>query len=119
MTTTTGPGGSGAGGAGCSMPCGGGLNCCAGKCVNYNNDILNCGKCGNKCEVGLPYCDKGKCSKPPCGGIACIGTKFCCGNECCDIGKLCCTVPGPIEMGPKCYTPTAEGSCPAGCPDCK
>jgi len=37
-------------------------NCCNGVCVNYENDHLNCGSCGNSCSDGL-ICLNGVCSE--------------------------------------------------------
>jgi len=38
-------------------------NCCNGVCVNYENDHLNCGSCGNSCSAGL-ICLNRVCSEP-------------------------------------------------------
>src|SRR6185295_5926662 len=102
-------------GAMCSPACGVGFTCCDGVCVNENNDILNCGVCGKKCEGTHPYCDLGKCGMPPCEGVPCAATLFCCGASCCQAGELCCTVPSSLATGAKCTKPTDMGSCPAGC----
>jgi hypothetical protein len=53
-------------------------------------------------------------------GVAC-GESFCCGQDCCANGQLCCDVPGPISSPtPKCYDPDPmTGSCPVGCSACK
>lgn len=52
--------------------------CCNGKCVNYQNDHLNCGECGNSCDSG-EFCKEGKCEKIDpnsyCRSIK--GEKFC------------------------------------------
>jgi hypothetical protein len=94
-----------------------GLVCCNGKCVNTNNDILNCGQCGNKCAGTVPFCN-GTCGTPPCSG-ACDAAGNCCYDQCCAPGKLCCNVPGPgPTMGPRCNDPI-DGTCPAGCPACR
>jgi hypothetical protein len=115
-----GGGDGGQGGCNCSM----GFQCCAGRCVNQANDILNCGACGKTCPGPHPFCEGGSCTQAqavcnmqkPCGG----GT-FCCGTLCCGNLMLCCEVPGPgPSMGPSCVDPNQNfGSCPPGCPLCK
>ncbi len=110
---------SGAGGmAGCNPKCQVGFSCCDGSCVNANNDILNCGTCGKKCDGTHPFCNAGTCDKPPCNGVPCAAILFCCGSQCCSAGQLCCDVPGPVASGVKCYDPV-NGTCPGGCPGCK
>ncbi len=95
------------------------FQCCGDVCVNFDNDIKNCGKCGKECPGATPYCAKGTCQPaPPCEGTTCANG-VCCGSDCCDLGQLCCDVPGPITMGPKCTAPTDTGSCPLGCKLCK
>jgi hypothetical protein len=120
-TATGGSGGTATGGAGGTAGCNAktcGFTCCQDQCKNTDNDILNCGTCGTVCGGATPYCDQGKCTpQPPCGGVACIGTKFCCGTQCCDMNQLCCDVPGPTPTGPKCTTPV-NGTCPTGCAGC-
>ncbi|MSP24940.1 MAG: hypothetical protein EXR75_07180 [Myxococcales bacterium] len=110
---------SGTGGGACSPACSDGFTCCAGKCRNIENDSTNCGACGTACvEDGAPFCDHGKCGPKPCdANLVCVATKTCCGTNCCDIGMLCCNVPGPIEQGPTCVAPV-DGTCPLGCPNC-
>jgi hypothetical protein len=90
---------------------------CDGACVNTDNDILNCGSCGNTCAGAHPYCAGGSCVTAPCSGAACGGSMWCCGTSCCAPGELCCDVPGPIDRGPQCTTPVG-GTCPMGCPLC-
>jgi hypothetical protein len=93
--------------------------CCGSLCVNPDNDILHCGDCSSKCGGAAPYCDHGKCGTPPCNAPQLCGAgALCCGASCCQAGQICCDVPGPVEMGPACTAPTAEGTCPKGCPLC-
>jgi len=111
-TGTTG----GSGGAPQCPKCEIGLDCCDGKCVNFKNDINNCGICGEQCTQTNPFCDDGNCSDPPCNGGVCTDPQFCCGTECCDDNMLCCVVQlGPVGP-PSCTKPTKEGSCPPGNP---
>jgi hypothetical protein len=117
--TSTGAGGSGGsgGGAVCTVACTTGFTCCNGTCINPNNDILNCGVCGHACDGPTPFCN-GACVTPPCTGAACSNPAFCCGDQCCNAGQLCCDVPGPVERGPLCTDPV-DGTCPKGCPACR
>jgi hypothetical protein len=101
----------------CSPGCAPGMTCCGGTCVNEGNDILNCGGCGKTCGGVHPYCDNGNCASPPCSGIACPVSEFCCDTQCCAPGMLCCHVPSNIPTTPTCVAPV-NGTCPAGCPLC-
>ena len=92
--------------------------CCGDTCVNPNNDIQNCQSCGHGCSGAHPFCDQGTCGSAPCGGPSCVGPEFCCANACCQPGQLCCDVPASVDMGPQCTDPTADGTCPVGCPWC-
>src|SRR5262249_18017295 len=98
--------------------CNSGLSCCGDLCVNHQNDILNCGTCGNKCPGAHPYCDNGTCGMPPCSGATCAGTEFCCGAQCCTAGQICCEGnAGPSFI--KCQDPDPmTGTCDKGCPEC-
>jgi len=108
----TGMAGSAGSGGDCSPACGASRQCCAGQCVNEQNDLHNCGACGIVCDVGM-YCGAGKCAKPPCTATCAGGT--CCGTECCNESQICCDPQGPIVTGPRCLTPSASGTCPMGC----
>jgi len=116
---TTGAGGSGV----CAVPCTTGRSCCGGGCVNIQNDPLNCGMCGNRCEGATPYCGDGTCQQPPCDPQVelCAPGSICCGSTCCPVGDICCEDQGPVSRGPSCFSPTAaEPTCPQGCaPLCK
>ena len=106
-------GSAGSGGASaCNPACGTSRQCCAGKCVNEENDPHNCGACGKTCDAGT-YCGSGQCVKPPCE-TTCTGDT-CCGTECCMAGQICCDPQGPLDSGPRCTTPSDSGTCPMGC----
>jgi len=115
-----GTGGAGTGGVGggsvCTTACLRGFICCDGACVNPNNDILNCGGCGQSCTGPAPFCS-GTCGMAPCSMASCANQALCCGDQCCGAGQLCCNVPGPVDTGPRCTDPVA-GTCPKGCPEC-
>lgn len=61
-------GSTGGTGGGCG-DCGD-FDCCGGQCVNFGNDVLNCGACGNVCPGPQAYCDQGVCGAPPCASTA-------------------------------------------------
>lgn len=106
---------SGAGGASCGGNCG--FSCCGSECINTNNDLHNCGQCGTVCPASTPYCDNGKCAKPPCESTSCAAGTTCCMNECCAAGELCCEVnAGASRIG--CFPATDTGTCPLGCAQC-
>ena len=88
--------------------------------MNPDNDILHCGGCATKCDGPQPYCDLGKCGTPPCTSPQLCGpAATCCGAVCCNAGEICCNVPGPVEMGPKCQLPDPETmTCDKGCVGC-
>jgi hypothetical protein len=113
-----GSGGS-AGGDGGTCDCGAFAqyrSCCGDRCVNVQNDPLNCGACGNRCPAEKPFCGAGTCQTPPCSGGSCDAGGQCCGSNCCQTGQICCSIEGPVGGINSCYTPTADQpSCPAGC----
>jgi hypothetical protein len=115
-----GGGASGAGGGGvCNVLCMTGRACCGGGCVNPQNDPMNCGQCGVRCDGANPLCSGGTCRPAPCSPSAgvCPASSICCGNACCAAGDLCCEADGPVSGGPPtCLTPTAaQSTCPQGC----
>jgi Chaperone of endosialidase/Stigma-specific protein, Stig1 len=110
-------GSAGTGGV-CLAACTVGRTCCGGGCVNTENDPMNCGACGKRCEGETTFCNGGTCVAPPCGPtVRCTSQSSCCGNACCAPGDLCCDRQGPISDGqPICFTPTADQrTCPQGC----
>lgn len=126
MTTSGSPTSTGSS-TGTGVTCGDcqGFDCCPdangkGACVNKQNDVHNCGDCGNPCGGLAPYCDHGKCGTPMCDpNTVCIGTATCCGTQCCNPDQLCCAVPGPVGEQLGCVTPTETGTCPMGCVLCQ
>lgn len=70
----------------CTPPCSAGQECCRGRCVDpntaYDNDIRNCGFCGNECDLKVAdRCLNGQCS---CGDRTACGSGF----KCCNIGGV-------------------------------
>lgn len=63
-------------------------------CVDLQFDVLNCGACGNVCDVTLT-CVSGKCAPDPCGAPAAIGEvcQLACPNPC--SGGRACAATGP------------------------
>jgi hypothetical protein len=103
------------GGASCGPNCG--FKCCGPECINTGNDINNCGACGTVCPGPNPYCNNGKCDKPPCQGPTCAAGTNCCEADCCKAGELCCEVnAGASRIA--CTPATAKGTCPLGCAQC-
>ena len=119
-STSGGGGTSGSSGVACSPSCAGtGLTCCNGKCVNLDNDPVDCGACGVTCGGTTPFCER-SCIATPCyqDAGACTGTS-CCGTQCCNAGDICCLAETGTVNFPKCYTPpTEQPSCPIGCLSC-
>ncbi len=106
-----------AGAAGCPMNCTmAGLSCCGSQCANTNNDVKNCGACGEECSGAFPFCDNGTCGTAPCTSTSC-GAATCCDSQCCTAGQLCCVVPGGPQGPPRCVE-ALNDSCPPGCPNC-
>jgi hypothetical protein len=60
--------------------CKGGKKKCGKTCRDLQTDPLNCGSCGNRCDVGKE-CHDGTCSCPE--------EETECGGACCDIGFAC------------------------------
>jgi hypothetical protein len=110
-------GSAGMGGGVCNLQCTVGRACCGGACVNENNDPMNCGKCGTRCEGAKNLCSGGTCVQPTCSGMAVCPSANCCGSGCCLAGQLCCEAQGSVAGGePSCFTPTADQkTCPQGC----
>jgi hypothetical protein len=103
----------------CASGCGPGLTCCGASCANLQNDILNCGACGNTCAGPDPFCDYGQCTQAPCTVPPPTSGGLCCGDAICGPRQLCCNVPGPgpAMLGPSCAD-EVNGTCPVGCPAC-
>jgi hypothetical protein len=115
-----GTGAAGTGGGACAgIRCTVGRTCCGGGCANVNNDPMNCGMCGKRCEGPTNLCSGGKCVAPTCSPNVelCAPNSFCCGSACCAPGDLCCEHDGPVSGGPpSCFTPTKDQpTCPQGC----
>src|SRR5436190_2137785 len=82
VTGTAGTSGTaGTGGGVCSVQCMTGSMCCGGTCVNHTNDPFNCGKCGNVCPSGAPFCGSVTCQQVTCApNVTCVTNTTCCGN---------------------------------------
>jgi hypothetical protein len=125
-TTTAGTGGAGGlGGAGgqggeggTPCTCADGLSCCGEACVNLNNDVLNCGECGNACTAPNT-CIQGECKDPcpPDFGCDSAEGKVCCGLQCCDPGLICCDYGAAGTPELHCQPPE-NGTCPVACSGC-
>lgn len=44
----------------CRRPSSPGPDCCSGRCVNVDTNLLNCGQCGRRCRYAATCCD-GRC----------------------------------------------------------
>ena len=81
-----------------------GLTCCDPACVNEQNDPLNCGTCGHRCDGATSMCELGNCVLPTCAPP-------------CTSNQSCCDVKGP---GPSMPPACVDGpTCPVGCPLCQ
>ncbi len=56
------------------VSCDGGLEGCAGKCVDLTSNPNNCGACGTVCTAPTATCLAGKCTGCPAGQEMCAGT---------------------------------------------
>jgi hypothetical protein len=82
--------GSDAGAEECAEECAPGRTCCGDVCVDTRIDPFNCGKCGYQCPDEMPVCAGGCVPKSSCGASCNSGEQFCCGNQCCNNGEVCC-----------------------------
>ncbi|KAF2793880.1 hypothetical protein K505DRAFT_337428 [Melanomma pulvis-pyrius CBS 109.77] len=48
---------------------------CSGTCSELENDVQNCGSCGNRCSEGN-FCTNGVCTSPPCDST-CLNQRAC------------------------------------------
>jgi hypothetical protein len=89
-----------------------GLFCCAGACVDPNDDVMNCGSCGNLCgtQHAAPHCAMGVCSITCASGFGdCdIDPKNGCEADLKSSASSCgsCSV--------TCMAPNTPGSCRSG-----
>lgn len=105
----------------CNRPCGPGLECCGGLCVNTATSATHCGGCGGNCQGET--CCGGRCfatetSTTHCGacGRACDEGEVCCGDACADLrtdGAHCGTCPnscggGDVCCGGECHAPASS-----------
>jgi hypothetical protein len=60
-------------------PCAAGQTLCAGTCVNTTNNAMNCGACGNICDVGTA-CKSSKCLLND--GHECVSASECVSGSC-------------------------------------
>lgn len=108
--------------------CKGGKTKCDGKCVNVDTDPLNCGGCGQRCQLNAT-CTDGQCA---CVVPACPDFQF--GFTCCPQGNpVSCSCglsdPGSLFTDPltcddipaaecpeaqRCIGPTCQACCPVG-----
>jgi hypothetical protein len=103
--------------------------CCDGFCVNLDDDPLNCGACGKRCQLNAE-CDEGQCA---CVVPACQDFDF--GFTCCPpsdpVDSCACGLvnPGTVFTDPltcdeipaadcpeerRCVGPTCQACCPEG-----
>ena len=124
----------------CEPACSADEQCCSGGCVGTDDNPNHCGRCGNRCPMGM-VCAEGVCGGPTCtpacdtgetctggtcrcgAGAACTGTQTCCGTACVDTqtsatscgscGRACAS--GEACMAGRCVsTAPCGGSCPSG-----
>jgi hypothetical protein len=91
--------------------CKGGKKRCGKKCLDLQTDPLNCGSCGNGCDVGKD-CADGKCSCPEgeqACGASCITQVECCTDADCGDGGTC--------VDGTCLCPVEKASCGGTCVD--
>jgi hypothetical protein len=106
--------------------CKGGLTKCTvrrGKkkksfCVDAQNDLANCGACGNACGGGnacnAPACDQGACGTTPTPDVSCDG-----GSGTCDAaGRCVATVCAGKTAANPCF-PFDAGTCNTGGSTCR
>lgn len=96
----------------CTRACNVGDKCCAGLCVNSNEDEDHCGVCGKKCLAG-ELCMAGVCTMmtPIDSGVMCDAMRLC------PTGELCCSgkcVPNDANNCGTCGT-ICGGTAPACC----
>jgi hypothetical protein len=116
--------------------CPGGLTCCNSFCVDTTSDVMNCGTCGNPCNVGGAItCCSSNCvdlntNPDHCGSCArgCsrtgVATPLCAVGQCtstCNFGLGNCTKPSSPNADDGCETdvttPTNCGACNVKCAD--
>jgi hypothetical protein len=111
--------------------CPGGLSCCNSMCVDTTSDPLNCGTCGNSCDVGnATTCCSSQCtdlntSVDNCGmcGRACstsnVAVRHCTVGQCtpdCNSGRGDCNLPNTNDGCEADLTQPAHcGSCNTVC----
>lgn len=86
-------GGGGGGGGSCAAP----KQTCGSSCVNLNNDVNNCGSCGNVCSGNYPICENKFCKSATDAQCTGAGQEPCTtkyadfglGHTCCAKGYKC------------------------------
>lgn len=83
----------------CPEGCPAAQDCCAGTCVDLDDNTQNCGGCGLRCDPGLT-CNNGTCSTSGCegaqtnGNMCSNGTWLCGDRSACTGSTLCCVTAG-------------------------